>query len=381
MGCFCSTAVDSSPGDRAYEEGDKTYQEYKRIDPSQRSNPEAQALLASATNSYTFAVNYFRKHKGEMLGTALVSLASLKWDLYRSATTQMGEKSSEKLEEIIKLDEEALTLWQARDPKPESYPSLLINLAGAYLERFPTRKECSDVQEALRLYRDACECTQKTSRSYIEATMQIGVTYWTWYCDPSNITTRTVDQIDNALRYLMDAHDLCRSAYPDIQCSCLYNLAWIYHHRFEKQRQIVPPNSSEDCLSQAIHFYQSTLQIMSQTDVRYAKALWFVPMLLFHRYERDKREHDLREAQKWARDAFSYTGITDAEQRLQLQAVRDFDERANAEKTRDVRVAVRRSTLVTFQSESSEHSIHSPFIPSILEDNGAGVITNEPQDM
>jgi tetratricopeptide (TPR) repeat protein len=409
MGGFCSRlcSTPEDPGDKAFDAGIEAYGEFQGIEASQRDSAEAQALLSKAVKSYNLAADHYRRARNPNLGAVLVNLATMKWDMYRSggSATETDEKNSTRaadlLEEVIKLDGEALTLWQAREPKPEQYPTLLINLAEAYRERFVKNKQSTDVQQAIRLYKDARDHTEATTKPHAEAVKELGIAHWMSY----NAVSKD-DQLESAIQCLMDANSLAQHKYPDIQYSCLYTLAWINHYRFDRQEEQSPANpTTPQYLDDAIHFYRSTLQsAMPQNDPRYAKALWFVPMLLFHRYERDNSANDLQEARTRAQEALSFPSITDEEQRKQLTAVLIFDSAASPETTREARRAMRRTTMNSFRTSSDGYSImpsatmqtvfeadaagsHSPGADgrektgSQFGFSGAGMITEEPSGM
>ncbi|KAF9474426.1 hypothetical protein BDN70DRAFT_898954 [Pholiota conissans] len=366
--CACWSKADDPTGNIAFDEGDKAFGEFHEFPIPQRGTSIAQNHLAQAAKFYGIAVDHYRKVQDANLGAALLNLATVKWDVYRSSLTETEERSVATLDEVINLDEEALKLWQARDSKPDQYATLLTNLAAAYQERYVKKRQHADAQEAIKLYTSVLENTEKnTSRTYVNATMQIGITYWTLYTF-QNPSTRTDADMNNAIEYFKNAHQLCGNDHLDIRYSSLYHLAWIYHYRFEKQERL-QVQTPEDYLGEVIHYYRATLELMPQTDDRYAKALKLLPMLLFHRYQRDNQQQDLREAKKWAQAALDSPDITDVDQRHQLQTVRDFDFGADAETTRVAYAAVRRGTLDHFRSGSAESSgsAHSPvmIMPSI----------------
>ncbi|KAF8190570.1 hypothetical protein BJ912DRAFT_326686 [Pholiota molesta] len=403
MGGFCSRlcSTPEDPGDKAFDAGIEAYGEFQGIEASQRDSADAQALVTTAIKSYNIAVDHYRKASDPSLGAVLVNLATVKWDMYRSANEtdeKNAARSANLLEEVIKLDDEALTLWQAREQKPDQYPTLLANLAEAYRERFVKNKQSTDVQQAIRLYKDARDHTDATSKPHAEAVKELGIAHWMSYN-----TVSKDDQLESAIQCLMDANSLAQNKYPDIQYSCLYTLAWINHYRFDRQEEQSPANpTTPQYLDDTIHFYRSTLQsTMPQNDARYAKALWFVPMLLFHRYERDNSANDLQEARTRAQEALIFPSITDEEQRKQLTAVLNFDAAASPETTREARRAMRRTTMNSFRTSSDGYSImpsatmqtvfeadvvgsHSPGADrkerasSQFGFSGAGMITEEP---
>ena len=147
MGC-CSSKANYPTGDIAFDEGDNVFGEFHKYHANQRGTPTAQNLLVQAAKFYGIAVNHYRKVQDTNLGAALLNLAAVKWDVYRSSLTETEEHLAATLDEVINLDKEALKLWQARDPKPDQYATLLANLAAAYQERYVKKRRDADVQEA-----------------------------------------------------------------------------------------------------------------------------------------------------------------------------------------------------------------------------------------
>ncbi|KAF8190569.1 hypothetical protein BJ912DRAFT_965555 [Pholiota molesta] len=353
--CCRSQLEEDSPGDKAFDDGDKAYSE--GIKASQRNTPEAQALLENAIEFYDTAANYYRRANDQNLGAALLNSATVRWDVYRflKETDENNVARSDLLEDVIKLDDEALTLWQAREHKPVQYSTLLVNLAEAYRERFVKNNQSTDVQKAIRLYEDARDHIDTTTKPHVEVVKELGITHWMSYKTESE---GDQVQLESAIQCLKDANNLAQNKYRDIQHSCWYTLAWINHHRFNKQEEQrpPPPNPNKQYLNDAIDFYQSTLQGgMPQNDPRYAKALQFVPMLLFHRYERDKKVDDLKAAQRWARDAVNFPRITDEEVHKRLRTVLDIDSKASSKETRDASRAIRKTTINSFRSSSDDY--------------------------
>jgi tetratricopeptide (TPR) repeat protein len=356
--CCGSKTAEDTPGDKAFDDGDSAYGKFKESDASQRNSPESQALLKNAIKLYDTAADYYRRTSDPNLGAVLVNLATVKWDVYRfvkETDENDAARSENLLEEVIKLDDEALRLWQAREHKPDQYPTLLANLAEAYRERFVKNKQSKDVQKAIQLYEDARDHIDTATKPHVEVVKELGITHWMSY------KTESVGdqvQLESAIQCLKDANNLAQNKYRDIQHSCWYTLAWINHHRFNKQEEQIPPppNPNKQYLNDAIDFYQSTLQGgMPQNDPRYSKALQFVPMLLFHRYERDKKVDDLKAAQRWARDAVNFPRITDEDVRKQLRTVLDIDSKASSKETRDASRAIRKTTMNSFRSSSDDY--------------------------
>ncbi|KAF9470861.1 hypothetical protein BDN70DRAFT_980068 [Pholiota conissans] len=338
----CHSKVDI--GDAAFDAGIEAFNEFKRLHAAQGdATHDAQAHLDLATKYCNTAIDHYRKKKNDGLGAALVNLAALKWELYKFSQT--GDHSADIIDEIILLNNEAFKLWHSRDPKPAQYPILLANLAKAHRERFTMK---TDLDQALRLYHDIRgirTSSTEATRNYVEATMNIGATYWTRYYN--TLTGTGVDdepQIKDAIKYLKDAHHLSKGKYQDIQSSCLYELAWIHHHLFKQDEKQNHIGSAEDSLTKAI-----------------------LPMLLFHQYTRDGGQQNLEDARKAAQSALESPVITDETQKQTLCKVCEYNEAANEEAIQELRVAVRRTTLASFRSDSAEYSPRSPARSSIAQ--------------
>lgn len=283
-------------------------------------------LLRRAIKFHKKAIKGLRDNNEPNLGMALFNLAAIEWHVYRykiEIETPVEVSSPRRLQDVITLSKEALTIWENHVPKPESYPTLLAILAAAYRERF--MKSASEAHQAIRHYEDVWNPTPEANRNHIGATMQMGITY---LC----LRPETDGQIESAIQSLTKARNLCENENDnDIRYICLYTLALVYHHRFEKQ---ATPNNED--LTKAINFYRGMLDITSRReDAGYAKGLWALPMLRFHKYAQDAQEGaaDLPNIKVEAKTAHDHPDITNEQQLQQLQAVCDFSGTANTETT------------------------------------------------
>ncbi|KAF8966637.1 hypothetical protein BDZ97DRAFT_622530 [Flammula alnicola] len=229
------------PSDAAYEKAKEAYKKFQ----------QSKSHLEKAIVSYEEAVEQRRPDHQE-LATTLVNLATATWNSY-----ELSNRPEDKLDKVIALQEEALSLWKERNPKPEGYPVLLTNLGNAYMERYWKCEAKSAIENAIRIFQEAHDITPTDAKTHIMAAMRLGMAIST-YCDHES---QTDNRIDSAIEYLTKAYTLCaQHSYKSIMADCTYNLAGAHRTRFNLNQELRPGDRSS-----TINFYKITLQLIPPT--------------------------------------------------------------------------------------------------------------------
>lgn len=272
-----------------------------------KTSEEAQGQLKIATEAYTALVQWAEAHQSNNVDPRnfLNNFATLTWESYSFAAEH---SKADILQQVIALNEKALNLPQSGDRNSFIMATLSMNAATAYRERFIKKQDDSkDIEKSIQLYKNALGYLNEDSRDDTELTMEIGITYCTWYGRLTSMRQWTKEEGEEALQAIRNAYDACSIGqdFPR-RTTFAHTLAFIYCDLLRETPSL------PSCLDNAITFFQRALETMEEEDTRYPKELCALANMLFYRYEKNstsERGTDLIKAKEEADNALKYSDV------------------------------------------------------------------------
>ena len=323
------------PSDPSYDLLERAQNAEKKFnESSDKGGAEAQEELKIAIDSYTSLVLLAETHKTNSvdLRKVLTNLASLTWSSYQFA---IGQAATDILRQVIELNDKALNLPQDGKIDPVVMGTLSMNAATAYRERFYKKQDDSEaIAKSIQLFKDALRYFNEDSPdgTGTEITVEIGITYCTWFNRLTSVSEWKEEQVNTALLAIEKAYNACardRQYLPD-RTTCAHTLATIYSDRvreIDQHASSLPPLSTPPpSLNDAIKFFSLALETMPENDSRYPGELRASAEWLFYRFDRySNAERDLSQSKDAASKALNYPDALTKDAVESLNFIINFD--------------------------------------------------------
>ncbi|KAF9475157.1 hypothetical protein BDN70DRAFT_924173 [Pholiota conissans] len=285
--------------DAAYDEAFEAYQKYQ-------STKNLEDLVTSIA-SYDRALKLRRISTDQReLPGLLVNYAVAIWDRYKDDPDPAADDKKSYLKTVIELDEEARKLWKVDPPKGDGYPTLLNNLAKAYLElsRVDPSQATSTINHSLDLNREVYN-----NPGHYTAALGIGEALWARYAqnqfadevneenpDPDVIKFKKLGEAIAKFEESLEYANMTNNA--STRVTCCYFLAKAYDTRYSLSQHISD-------LDNALDYNRKTRGMLDETDPKLDACLRDLCVQLLHKYDSNPRSRaPLEEAKAIAEGRF-----------------------------------------------------------------------------